>query len=495
MNKGIAQIALAAVAASVLLLGGCGDQRSEEPLRVFAAASMADVLPDLARDFEKDHAVQVEFSFDGTSRVARQLESGAPADVFVSANRDWMEYLASRDAIAPPSRRTFAGNRLVWVEPMSVSTEISSPKQISADRVDRLALANVEVPAGRYAEQALRDHGVYDALQPHVVRAPHVRAVLEWVSRGEVGAGITYRTDVMGRDGVRAAFAFPAESHDPISYEAAKTADSNHPAASEFVAFLASESARDTLERYGFEPPPGDVTTSAPARPDKIDIWTPIRLSLMVGLLAVLLGLLPAIGLGWLLARRDFFGKSLVSTLILAPLAMPPVVTGFLLLELFGKRGLVGGWLYELGLQVPFSRVGAILAAFTVGLPLFVLAARNAFEQVDTVLEDVARSLGETQFGAFRRVTLPLAWPGLAAGATLMFARAVGEFGATAVLAGNLEGETRTLALAVYTLLETPGGRSELWWLVGGAIGLSFAAVLGYEWLTRWQRRRCGGER
>jgi molybdate transport system permease protein len=453
---------------------------------------MADVLPDIASDFEKRHGVPVEFSFDGTSRVARQIEAGAPADVFVSANRQWVAYLAERDAVVPKTRKTFAGNRLVWVEPTAADHRVASVSDISSKAFERVALADIEVPAGQYAEQALRALDAYTPLERRIVRAPHVRAVLEWVSRGEVDAGITYRTDAMGRDGVRVAFAFPPEAHDPITYETARTSDSTHPAAADFVAFLDGDSARDALAKHGFAPPPAEPESTTPRRSEEIDIWTPIRLSLLVGLLAVILGLVPAIALGWLLARRDFRGKSIVSTLILAPLAMPPVVTGFLLLELFGKNGLVGGWLYSLGLHVPFSRTGAILAAFTVGLPLFVLAARNAFEQVDTVLEDVARSLGETQFGAFRRVTLPLAWPGLAAGATLMFARAVGEFGATAVLAGNIEGETRTLALAVYTLLETPGGRSELWWLVGGAIGLSFAAVLGYEWLTRWQRDRCG---
>ena len=481
-----------ATAVAMALLVSCQSDDAREPLRVFAAASMADVLPAVAEDFEREHDVEVEFSFDATSRVARQIESGAPADVFVAANPQWMSYLNERELVATEATRTVAGNRLVWLQPESSEAFPSSIDDVRAGEIGTLALAERSVPVGQYARQGLSHHGLYDTLEPNMVRAPHARAVLEWVARAEVDAGIAYRSDALGRDGVRVAFAFPPDSHNAISYQAAATTTATHPSAGAFVDHLGSPSARRVFERHGFAPPPGASANRTPIATEDIDVWTPIRLSLVVGLLAVLIGLVPAVALGWVLARRDFPGKSIVSTVILAPLAMPPVVTGFLLLELFGRQGLLGRWFAEVGVSVPFSRLGAVLAAFTVGLPLFVLAARNAFEQVDTVLEDVAKSLGESQMGAFRRVTLPLAWPGLAAGATLMFARAVGEFGATAVLAGNIEGETRTLALAVYTLLETPGGRSELWWLVGGAIGLSFAAVLGYERLTRWQRQRCG---
>ena len=474
-----------------MLAFGCQDAPNRK-VEVLAAASMADVLPEIAREFEARHGIEVELSFDSTSRVARQIESGAPADVFVSANVQWVDYLDEQNALKPSTRRVFAGNRLVWIEPAERPSGAKSLADAVKRKPDRLALADRAVPAGAYAEQALRHEGYFAGLQPTVVRAPHVRAVVEWVARGEADAGICYRTDAIGRETIRTGFELPLESHDTIQYEAVVTSEATHGHAHSFVRFLVSDYGQRVLQDHGFEPPPAIDATSTNMTEHDVDIWSPIRISLLVGLLAALFGVLPAIGLGWLLARRDFRGKSLLSTLVLAPLAMPPVVTGFLLLEIFGRRGLIGGWLNEVGLEFTFSRLGAILAAFTVGLPLFVMAARNSFEQVDPVLEDVARSLGDSRWSAFRRVTLPLAWPGIAAGAMLMFARAVGEFGATAVLAGNIEGETRTLALAVYTLLETPGGQNELWWLVGGAIGLSFAAVLGYEWLNRWQKQRCG---
>jgi len=205
-------------------------------------------------------------------------------------------------------------------------------------------------------------------------------------------------------------------------------------------------------------------------------------------LAATLAGFLPAVWLGWILARREFFGKSVVATLALVPLVLPPVVTGFLLLSLLGNQGLLGGWLARIGLPVPFTILGATLAALVVGLPLYVVSVRNAFQTVDPAYEEVSWTLGRRPRPTFLRITFPLALPGIAAGAVLAFARALGEFGATVVLAGNIEGSTRTIALAVYTLLESPEGRDAIWVLVGASVLLSLLALLGYEALSRRQR-------
>jgi molybdate transport system permease protein len=209
-----------------------------------------------------------------------------------------------------------------------------------------------------------------------------------------------------------------------------------------------------------------------------------IALSLWVGLWCTLLGAPVAIALGWLLARKRFFGRLLLAALVMVPLVLPPVVTGLLLLELFGRSGPLAG------LGIPFTLAGAVLAAFVVGLPLYVMAARHAFEAVDPRYEEVSLTLGRPPVQTFMRVTLPLALPGVTAGAVLTFARALGEFGATVVLAGNIEDHTRTIALAVYTLLETPRGDDQIMVLVWASIGISVVALLGYEAFTHWQRRR-----
>lgn len=221
-----------------------------------------------------------------------------------------------------------------------------------------------------------------------------------------------------------------------------------------------------------------------------VSVLGAVRLSLEVALVATLLCAPLAIALGYLLARRDFPGKSLVSALALAPVVLPPVVTGLLLLSLFGRATSLGGFLERIGLPLSFSFGAAVLAALVVGLPFFVMMARAAFEAVDPRFEEVSYSLGIPRWQTFLRVTLPLALPGLMGGAVLAFARALGEFGATAVLAGNLEGETRTLSLAVYTLLDVPGGEARTWPLVLASALLSLSSLAAYELLGRLGRRR-----
>lgn len=226
--------------------------------------------------------------------------------------------------------------------------------------------------------------------------------------------------------------------------------------------------------------------------PDTLDA---VRLSVEVGLWCAVLGFPPALGLGWLLARRDFPGKSLLGTLLLAPLVLPPVVLGLILLKLLGTRSFLGGALAALGLPVPFHLAGAVVAALAASLPLYALSARLAFEAADARHDEAAATLGAPPVDVFRRVAWPLAAPGLAAGATLAFARGLGEFGATIVLAGNVAGRTRTIPLAVYSLLDAPSGGGGLGGLVAASLLLSFGALAAFEALRRRQDRRLGVRR
>lgn len=209
-----------------------------------------------------------------------------------------------------------------------------------------------------------------------------------------------------------------------------------------------------------------------------------IVLSLHAGLWCTVAGFPVAVGLGWILARTRFRGRTLLAGAVLAPLVLPPVVTGFLLLELVGRGGPFGN------LGIAFTAAAPVLAAFVVGLPLYVMTARNAFEAVDPRYEELSWTLGVPPRPTFVRVTLPLALPGLAAGAVLAFSRALGEFGATVVLAGNIEGRTRTIPLAIYTLLQSPGGNAAVTLLVGASLAVSLAAVVAYELFSQRQRQR-----
>lgn len=221
-----------------------------------------------------------------------------------------------------------------------------------------------------------------------------------------------------------------------------------------------------------------------------VDPGTAIVLSLEVAVASTLASLVPAVAVGWWLATHDTRWKSLVTALVLVPLVLPPVVTGLLLLDLLGRNGPIGAILEPVGVQVTFTRLGAVIAAAVVGFPLYVIAVRQAFEAIDPRYVEVAATLGDPPWRAFRRVALPLALPGITAGAVLAFARALGEFGATVVLAGNMEGRTRTVALAVYTLLDAPGRDPTLPKLVVASLVLAFVSLAVYEGLVRWQRRR-----
>jgi molybdate transport system permease protein len=492
-----------ALTALLLLLGpgqrGAGltsSTRAEvEPdstLLVLAAASLADVLPEVAALWEETGGLRVRFSFDATSRLAPQILRGAPADLFFSADEGWMDWVSQGGGIRPGTRTTLLSNELVLVVPGGHGFPPREPRALLEEGLRRIALAGENVPAGRYGREALESTGLWEALQTRVVRAGNVRGALEWVALGEVDAAVVYRTDALAESRVRVAFSFPAGTHSPILYPGAVTGSAPHPAAAEaFLAFCATPWARTAFEAHGFQTSgffPAAPVPPPPTSPP--DPWSAIRLSLWVALAATLAGFLPALALGWVLARKDFVGKSLLATLALIPLVLPPVVTGFLLLSLLGTQGPLGAWLARLGLPVPFTLLGATLAALTVGLPLYVVSVRNAFQAVDPAYEEVSWTLGNRPWPTFLRVTFPLALPGIAAGAVLAFARALGEFGATVVLAGNIEGGTRTIALAVYTLLESPQGRDAIWVLVGASAVLSLLALLGYEVLSRRQRRQ-----
>jgi molybdate transport system permease protein len=222
--------------------------------------------------------------------------------------------------------------------------------------------------------------------------------------------------------------------------------------------------------------------------------WQAIRLSLLVAGAAAAASLPAAIALGWLLAKRPFRGKFFVETLINLPLVLPPVVTGYLLLALFGRRGLLGGFLEgALGLRFVFDWKGAALAAAIVSFPLMVRPIRLAFASVDDRLLQAARTLGAGRVDAFWSVAMPLARPGILSGAVLSWARSMGEFGATIMIAGNIPGETRTVPLMVYSLLETPDGMRRSVRLVIASIVIAAAALAVGEWLEQRGKRRLAG--
>lgn len=227
--------------------------KSQEPLVVMAAASLTNVLPEVAAAWKAHGGQDVIFQFDGTSRLARQARAGAPADVFISADQTWMDYLAKENKIDPASRRTLLTNRLVAVVPATSKFRPMSAAELIGPQVKHLAVAGESVPAGRLARAALSSENVFEKVQDQLVNGDNVRAALQWVAKKEAEVGIVFETDARAEAKVKVAFVFPDKSHPKIEYPAAVLRGARQgAAAARFVAFCQSPPAKKIFEAAGF---------------------------------------------------------------------------------------------------------------------------------------------------------------------------------------------------------------------------------------------------
>ena len=225
------------------------------------------------------------------------------------------------------------------------------------------------------------------------------------------------------------------------------------------------------------------------------DEWRAVALSLRVSFWATLISLPLGIFIAYALARWNFWGKQILNGIVHLPLILPPVVTGYLLLVTFGRKGSIGQYLDQwFGIVFAFRWTGAALAAGVMAFPLMVRAIRLAIEAVDPRLEQAAATLGASRTWVFATVTLPLILPGIIAGAILAFAKAMGEFGATITFVSNIPGQTQTLPSAIYAFLQVPGGEGNAARLVWIAIAIAMLALLASEWLARMVARRISGQ-
>jgi molybdate transport system permease protein len=220
--------------------------------------------------------------------------------------------------------------------------------------------------------------------------------------------------------------------------------------------------------------------------------WTAIWLTLRIATVATLASLPFGVVTAYALARWKFPGKTLFNGLVHLPLVMPPVVTGFLLLILLGRRGVFGPLLASIGIILSFRWTGAAVACAVMGFPLMVRAMRLSFEGIDRRLELASGSLGANRLWTFALITLPLAVPGIIVGAILAFARALGEFGATITFVSNIPGETQTISAAIYTLTQVPGGDAGAMRLTAVAVAIALFALIASEVIQRWAEKRVG---
>jgi molybdate transport system substrate-binding protein len=234
---------------------------TEQPqVLVFAAASLTDALREIGASYERTSPVRIKMSFDASSNMARQIEAGAPADIFFSADTQWMDYLQSRNLIQADSRRNVVGNRLVLIAPVASQVELKIAPHFSLMAAlggGRLATGDPDsVPVGRYARSALSALGIWDQVAPRLVRAENVRTALIYVARGDAPLGIVYASDALVDQGVRVVDTFPANTHPPIVYPVALTKSAKSEAAG-FVSYLAGAQGHALFAKYGFTDPGG----------------------------------------------------------------------------------------------------------------------------------------------------------------------------------------------------------------------------------------------
>lgn len=239
--------------ACIVVVFACGAYAGE--VRVYAASSMTDVLTELAGAYQNSNPkISIRFSFAGSSTLAKQIEHGAPADIFVSADADWVEYLHKNKMLDEKNRVLLAGNELVLVSPITSAMNVAFDKSqdLSAQISGKLCTGDpAHVPVGKYAKQALMFYGWWDAIQPKLVGTEDVRSALAFVERGECAAGIVYKSDALLSNKVNIIFTFPRASHLPIHYPAVLIKHTNNDARS-FWQYLQSDQAREIFERYGF---------------------------------------------------------------------------------------------------------------------------------------------------------------------------------------------------------------------------------------------------
>ena len=473
--------ALAAAIALALAALGCADG---ERVTVFAAASLEAPLSALAERYSKRYGVDVRASFGGSQALARQIALGAPADLFFSAGAPPMRALVGEGLVNPEDVASPLSNELVVVAPPALSPSLTSLEALAAPGVEALAMVNPDLgPAGWYAARALSSAGLRDALRPKTVETGDVRAALAAVSNGVADAGFVYRTDARTSPDLRVAFAVPPSLHPPIRYQVAPVVGSANPrAARELAGFLASAEAAAVFAASGFivedSPPPASAppTTSRTSALGGIPIRT-LAITLQVAVAATLMDIPLALALGWLVVKKRVRGRFILDALASLPLALPPVAIGYALLLVVGPNGPVGRVAEELfGARIVLTWFAAALAAAAVSFPLMARAFMSAMDGVDERTERAARTLGAGPMRVFLTITLPTARRGILAGALLGFVRALSEFGATIVVAGNVRGQTQTLPLAIYENIQL-GRDAQTLILVSLSIALAVATI------------------
>ncbi len=473
------------------------EAQATSPVRIFAAASLGPVLEQIIQDAGPT-APRVELNTAGSSTLAKQMLAGAPFDLYLSANGSWMDQVQQAGLIDADTRVDLLGGELVvaTLRTSEASPALDIPLLQYGAKLDllppgRIALGDpTHVPAGIYALQAFTALGWAEALQPRLTPMLDVRAAAAVAESGEAGCAVVYRSDVATNPRLRVRYRLDPALHEPIRYVMACSVQPTA-AGRAWHMLLQSDRARDRFIPAGFVPlfkpiPLSSGVAEPPVVASSTAVWSAVALSLRVAAVGTLLALLPGIALGWLLARKQFPGRILLDAIVHLPLVLPPVVVGYVLLLALGRGSALGRLLHDtLGVELLFTWKAAALACGLMGFPLLVRAVRLAVEAIDPKLEQAGAVLGLSPLTILWRITLPLARPGIVAGALLCFVRSMGEFGATILVAGNIADQTRTIPLAIFTDLQRPEATGLAWKLALLSVALSILALAIGERLQR----------
>jgi len=519
MLRWAGSIARLARVATLVLASACGDERpptATPSVHVAAASSLTAAFEEIGRAFHARTGTSVRFVFGASGSLAQQLDAGAPFDVFAAADEASVARAVECGACDAATAGEYARGRLVvWtregVAPPRSLGELADP------RFARLALASPEhAPYGSAAREALRRTGLWSTVEPRVVYAENIRQALQFAETGNVDAAFVARSLVI--DDARPHLLVDESMHAPIVQSlvvcrrGARREDGRA-----FADFVRSAEGAAILRRFGFAPTSGSESAEAETGTEtetETETETrdrdrdrdgegdgprhrdargaamssePLALSFQIALVATLVAGTLGVALAGLMARVRFVGRDLLDALLTAPMVLPPTVLGYYLLVAIGREGAIGR-AYEsiTGAPLAFTRTAAVIAACLTALPFVVKSARAAMEDVDPRLPAAAATLGASPLRVFFTIVLPLSRNGVLAGLTLGFARALGDFGVTLMVAGNIPGLTRTGALAIYDAVQA-GRDSEAAGLAATMTALGVAALyLG----TKLARRR-----
>lgn len=451
------------------------DPGSRIQLSLFTSSDCEKLVADLSRDFQGGTDKNVQIEADTTDRLAGRIRRGRIPDILVAAGEEEIHRLAEQGYVDPETSVPLLESPLVLVLPAGKVCSRPPLRHLLHPSVRSIAVCAQDTEVGRTTVEALKAMGLWYQVLHRVRPCPSAHVALGRVRRGEADAAVVFGPDVLGKKNIQAIqSAFPWGSYTPVRYTAVLLKKAPHPRAGRgFLSLLASPEARKRIQAF-------EAGKRLPVPPDRGSrVWTPLLLSLRATCLALMVVFPLALATAGYLANRTSMLSRYLDALVNLPLVIPPVAVGCILMLLFSREGPVAR---ITGLPLAFTWQAGALAAGIMSFPLAVRPIRNALEAVDPRYLMAARTLGGTRFSCFLLISLPLAGRGLAAGGVLAFARALGEFGATLVVAGNIPGLTRFLPQALFVEFES-GNTSLALYLLLALVMVSFLATLAYEYL------------